>query len=127
MMEKQSPALFTLFGIKNCDTMKKARRFLDNQQINYHYHDYRVNGLSDETVQCFIDTLGWTPLINMRGTTWRKLAAEEKAQIDNPQAAKTLMLAQPAVIKRPLLVAADGSMLLGFNENDYQQFIQEKS
>ncbi len=126
-MEKQSPALFTLFGIKNCDTMKKARRFLDNQQINYHYHDYRVNGLSDETVQCFIDTLGWTPLINMRGTTWRKLAAEEKAQIDNPQAAKTLMLAQPAVIKRPLLVAADGSMLLGFNENDYQQFIQEKS
>lgn len=127
MMEKQSPALFTLFGIKNCDTMKKARRFLDNQQINYHYHDYRVNGLSDETVQCLIDTLGWTPLINMRGTTWRKLAAEEKAQIDNPQAAKTLMLAQPAVIKRPLLVAADGSMLLGFNENDYQQFIQEKS
>ncbi|YCH29582.1 ArsC family reductase [Erwinia sp. D4-22] len=127
MMEKQSPALFTLFGIKNCDTMKKARRFLDNQQINYHYHDYRVNGLSDETVQRFIDTLGWTPLINMRGTTWRKLAAEEKAQIDNPQAAKTLMLAQPAVIKRPLLVAADGSMLLGFNENDYQQFIQEKS
>lgn len=126
-MEKQSPALFTLFGIKNCDTMKKARRFLDNQQINYHYHDYRVNGLSDETVQRFIDTLGWTPLINMRGTTWRKLAAEEKAQIDNPQAAKTLMLAQPAVIKRPLLVAADGSMLLGFNENDYQQFIQEKS
>lgn len=126
-MEKQSPALFTLFGIKNCDTMKKARRFLDNQQINYHYHDYRVNGLSDETVQCFIDTLGWTPLINMRGTTWRKLAAEEKAQIDNPQAAKTLMLAQPAAIKRPLLVAADGSMLLGFNENDYQQFIQEKS
>lgn len=126
-MEKQSPALFTLFGIKNCDTMKKARRFLDNQQINYHYHDYRANGLSDETVQCFIDTLGWTPLINMRGTTWRKLAAEEKAQIDNPQAAKTLMLAQPAVIKRPLLVAADGSMLLGFNENDYQQFIQEKS
>lgn len=126
-MEKQSPALFTLFGIKNCDTMKKARRFLDNQQINYHYHDYRVNGLSDETVQRFIDTLGWMPLINMRGTTWRKLAAEEKAQIDNPQAAKTLMLAQPAVIKRPLLVAADGSMLLGFNENDYQQFIQEKS
>lgn len=126
-MEKQTPALFTLFGIKNCDTVKKARRFLDNQQTNYHYHDYRVNGLSDETLQRFIDTLGWTPLVNMRGTTWRKLAAEEKAQIDNPQAAKTLMLAQPAVIKRPLLVAADGSMLLGFNENDYQQFIQEKS
>ena len=127
MMEKQPPALFTLFGIKNCDTIKKARRFLDNQPIAYHYHDYRMNGLSDEMLQGFIDRLGWTALVNTRGTTWRQLTAEEKAQIDNPQAAKALMLAQPAVIKRPLLAAADGSMLLGFNETDYQQFIQEKS
>ncbi|MDU4093773.1 MAG: ArsC family reductase [Pantoea sp.] len=127
MMEKQPPALFTLFGIKNCDTIKKARRFLDAQHVNYHFHDYRVNGLSDEMLQRFIDTLGWTALLNTRGTTWRKLTDEEKAQIDNPQAAKTLMLAQPALIKRPLLAAADGSMLLGFNETDYPQFIQEKS
>ncbi|GLR10515.1 ArsC family reductase [Mixta theicola] len=127
MMENQSPALFTLFGIKNCDTIKKARRFLDSQQVNYQYHDYRANGLSDETLQRFIDTLGWTALLNTRGTTWRKLTEEEKARIDNPQAAKALMLAQPAIIKRPLLAAADGSMLLGFNETDYQQFIQEKS
>lgn len=127
MMEKQSPALFTLFGIKNCDTIKKARRFLDAQHVNYNFHDYRVNGLSDEMLQRFIDTLGWKALLNTRGTTWRKLTDEEKAQIDNPQTAKALMLAQPALIKRPLLAAADGSMLLGFNETDYPQFIQEKS
>jgi len=127
MTEKPSPALFTLYGIKNCDTIKKARRFLDARQTNYQYHDYRLNGLSDETLQRFIDTLGWQALLNTRGTTWRKLAEEEKAKIDNAQAAKALMLAQPAIIKRPLLAAADGSMLPGFTETDYQQFIQEKS
>jgi Spx/MgsR family transcriptional regulator len=127
MTEKPSPALFTLYGIKNCDTIKKARRFLDSQPIDYQYHDYRLNGLNDDMLQGFIDTLGWQALLNTRGTTWRKLAEEEKAAVDNAQAAKALMLAQPAIIKRPLLAAADGSMLLGFNETDYQQFIQEKS
>ena len=126
-MEKQLSAPFTLFGIKNCDTVKKARRFLDAQAVNYQFHDYRVNGLSEALLQRFIDTLGWQALLNTRGTTWRKLTAEEKAAVDNAQAAKALMLAQPALIKRPLLVAADGSMLLGFNETDYPPFIQEKS
>ena len=127
MTEKQPTPLFTLFGIKNCDTLKKARRFLDSQAINYHYHDYRTDGLSSETLQCFIDTLGWQALLNTRGTTWRKLSEEEKAAVNSAEAAKALMLAQPAMIKRPLLAAADGSMLLGFNETDYPQFIQEKS
>lgn len=119
--------MFTIYGIKNCDTIKKARRFLDGQAVNYQFHDYRADGLSSDKLQCFIDMLGWQALLNTRGTTWRKLTAEEKAAIDNAEAAKTLMLAQPALIKRPLLAAADGSMLLGFNETDYQQFIQEKS
>lgn len=119
--------MFTIYGIKNCDTIKKARRFLDSQAVEYQFHDYRANGLSSDSLQCFIDTLGWRALLNTRGTTWRKLTEEEKATIDNAEAAKALMLAQPALIKRPLLAAADGSMLLGFNETDYQQFIQEKS
>ncbi|QHM72002.1 ArsC family reductase [Mixta intestinalis] len=126
-MENSIPDAFILYGIKNCDTIKKARRFLEAQAIPCRFHDYRTDGLTADCLQTFIDTLGWQALLNTRGTTWRKLTEEEKAAIDGPTAAKTLMLAQPALIKRPLLVAADGSMLLGFNESDYQQFLQEKS
>lgn len=127
MTQHPSSAPFTLYGIKNCDTIKKARRYLAAQQVAHHYHDYRADGLTAERLQGFIDSLGWQALLNTRGTTWRKLSEEEKAAVDNAQAAAALMLAQPALIKRPLLAAADGSMLLGFNETDYQQFIQEKS
>ncbi|MFD1801828.1 ArsC family reductase [Mixta tenebrionis] len=126
-MENPAPDAFILYGIKNCDTIKKARRFLDAQSAPYRFHDYRADGLTAERLQTFIATLGWQALLNTRGTTWRKLTAEEKAAIDGPAAAQALMLAQPALIKRPLLAAADGSMLLGFNESDYQQFLQEKS
>ncbi|ORM61157.1 ArsC family reductase [Mixta calida] len=124
---KSATCSFTLYGIKNCDTIKKARRYLDAQNVEHLYHDYRADGLTAERLQHFIATLGWQALLNTRGTTWRKLSEEEKAAIDNADAAAALMLAQPALIKRPLLAAADGSMLLGFNETDYQQFIQEKS
>ncbi|QKJ88171.1 ArsC family reductase [Paramixta manurensis] len=117
----------TLFGIKNCDTIKKARRYLESQGIEYRFHDYRADGLDDTLLQRFIDQLGYETLLNTRGTTWRKLPEAERLAVDNVDAAKKVMLAQPAIIKRPLLLAADGSMLPGFSETTYQQFIQEKS
>ncbi|NIF20952.1 ArsC family reductase [Candidatus Pantoea multigeneris] len=120
-------AAFTLYGIKNCDTIKKARRFLEQQNVAYQFHDYRVDGLDEALMQKFIAELGYEALLNTRGTTWRKLPEVEREAINNADSAAALMLAQPAIIKRPLLCAADGSMLLGFNEDNYQTFIQEKS
>lgn len=95
--------------------------------MNYQFHDYRADGLEADLLQRFIDVLGWEALLNTRGTTWRKLEESERKAVDNPAAALTLMLSQPAMIKRPLLCAADGSMLLGFSEATYSPFIQEKS
>ncbi len=118
-------AQWVMYGIKNCDKIKKARRFLEAAGINVEFHDYRVSGLSDALLTQFIDQLSFQTLLNTRGTTWRKLPeAEREAVVDN---AKALMLANPAIIKRPVLRAPDGMLLLGFNEAAYQAFIQEKS
>lgn len=118
-------SLYTLYGIKNCDTLKKARRFLDAQGVNYQFHDYRADGLDADLLHSFIAELGWEALLNTRGTTWRKLDEARRASIKDAQSAAALMLEMPAIIKRPLLCAPGKPMLLGFNETHYQQFINE--
>lgn len=118
---------FTLYGIKNCDTIKKARNCLTASGIDYRFHDYRVDGIDDALLQSFINQLGYEVLLNTRGTTWRKLPEAERDAITDAASAKTLMLAQPAIIKRPVLSAPDGDLLVGFNESLYHAFIQEKS
>ncbi|MDX7992408.1 ArsC family reductase [Xenorhabdus littoralis] len=132
MSDTSSHTSFILYGIKNCDTIKKARRWLEDQEIPYQFHDYRVDGLSSELLQSFIEQAGWESLLNTRGTTWRQLSDEQKAAINNPEAAKVLMLEQPSIIKRPLLVSttkgtkatvsAVEKYLLGFKAEQYQQF-----
>ncbi|MGY6028402.1 ArsC family reductase [Phytobacter sp. AG2a] len=114
-----------LYGIKNCDTIKKARRWLDDHQVEYRFHDYRVDGLDAELLHTFIDALGWEALLNTRGTTWRKLDESVRSGINNAQSAASLMLEMPAIIKRPLLCAPGKPMLLGFNESSYEKFINE--
>ncbi|KAA8999963.1 ArsC family reductase [Affinibrenneria salicis] len=116
---------FTLYGIKNCDTIKKARRWLEEQHIEYRFHDYRADGLDEARLQGFIDLVGWQTLLNTRGTTWRRLSEAQRNAVDNADAAKALMLQQPAVIKRPLLVSASGQALCGFSPDGYQTFIAE--
>ncbi|MFB4360958.1 Spx/MgsR family transcriptional regulator [Pantoea sp. PNA 14-12] len=118
---------WVMFGIKNCDTIKKARRFLEAAGVDYRFHDYRADGLTDEQLQQFIDVLGYQDLLNTRGTTWRKLPESERDSITDAASAKALMLAQPAIIKRPVLRTADGTLLLGFSETLYQNLLQEKS
>ncbi len=125
MLDKSSQPAFTLYGIKNCDTIKKARRWLEEQEITYLFHDYRVDGLNAALLQSFIDKLGWESLINTRGTTWRKLTDQQRATINNADAAKALMLEQPAIIKRPLLISVKGDCLLGYKVDEYQQFFAE--
>ncbi|KAB7895766.1 ArsC family reductase [Rouxiella sp. S1S-2] len=115
----------TIFGIKNCDTVKKARRWLEENGIEARFHDYRVDGLDGALLQKLIDKQGWEALLNTRGTTWRKLAESLRAACDNAEAAKAIMLEHPAVIKRPFLLAASGQSLLGFKPESYAQFVAE--
>ncbi|AIU73713.1 ArsC family reductase [Hafnia alvei] len=114
-----------LYGIKNCDTIKKAKKWLEEQQIAYQFHDYRADGLDAELLRSFIEQLGWESLLNTRGTTWRKLNESVRQSINNADSAAELMLAQPAIIKRPLL-AHNHRMLLGFNPDQYTQFLAEE-
>lgn len=114
--------MLTMYGIKNCDTIKKARRWLEAHQIEYRFHDYRADGLERAQLDTFIAELGWQALLNTRGTTWRKLDESLRNSIDNADAAAALMLEMPAIIKRPLLCAPGRHMLLGFSEASYQQF-----
>jgi len=120
-------AQWVMYGIKNCDTIKKARRYLEAADINVEFHDYRASGLSDALLSQLIDRSGYQTLLNTRGTTWRKLTEVERDAVIDAESAKALMLAHPAVIKRPVLRAPDGAQLVGFSEAAYQAFIQEKS
>ncbi|ACT07797.1 MULTISPECIES: ArsC family reductase [Dickeya] len=117
----------TLYGIKNCDTIKKARRWLEDHHIDYRFHDYRVDGLTAERLQSFIDNIGWQPLLNTRGTTWRKLEDAYRNTINSEAAAKAVMLEHPALIKRPLLVSDDGKTLLAFSDDSYRHFFTENT
>lgn len=117
--------MVTLYGIKNCDTIKKARRWLEANNIDYRFHDYRVDGLDSELLNGFINELGWEALLNTRGTTPRKLDETTRNKITDAASAATLMTEMPAIIKRPLLCAHGKPMLLGFSESSYQQFFHE--
>lgn len=117
--------MIVMYGIKNCDTIKKARRWLESRGVDYQFHDYRADGLPPELLQTFIDALGYEALLNTRGTTWRKLdEATRQAIVDAPSAA-ALMREMPAIIKRPLLCVPGKPMLLGFSESHYQQLFNE--
>lgn len=115
----------TLYGIKNCDTIKKARQWLNQQNIDYQFVDYRTDGLSLAMLQEFAEACGWQPLLNTRGTTFRQLPDSDKADLTEKKALE-LMLAQPAMIKRPLLVH-NGRYVIGFKPAEYQQFFESET
>ena len=106
-----------LYGIPNCDTVKKARRWLDDAGVAYRFHDFRKDGLDPEKLQGWIDALGWEKLLNKSGTTFRKLPDADKAGLDAAKA-KALMLEQPAMIRRPV-VEAPGGVSVGFSADDW--------
>ena len=94
--------MITVYGIKNCDTIKKARKWLEDRGIEYRFHDVREEGLSRETVTQWLDELGWETLVNKRSTTWKSLAPEARENMDN-DSALDIILEQPTLFKRPLL------------------------
>ena len=108
----------TLYGIKNCDTVKKARKWLDNQGVNYQFHDFRADGISSQQVTQWLNTLGWETLINKRSTTWKQLDEATRANMSEALAAQTI-LEHPTLIKRPLLENG-AHITVGFKESQYQ-------
>ena len=107
----------TLYGIKNCDTVKKAKTWLENQGINYQFHDFRKDGLSADLLEKWEAILGWDVLLNRRGTSWRKLDESQREGMDRSKAL-ALMLAQPSLIKRPVLETREKT-LIGFCPEEY--------
>jgi arsenate reductase (glutaredoxin) len=107
----------TIYGIKNCDTMKKARGWLDSHGVSYEFHDYKTAGAPKEKLKAWCDELGWETLLNRAGTTFRKLPEADKAGL-NERKALALMLEQPSMIKRPVLEAGN-KLLVGFKPEIY--------
>ena len=112
----------TIYGIKNCDTMKKARTWLEDHGIDYAFHDYKKEGLDDETIDRFLKDIPWEKLLNRAGTTFRKLPEGERQNVDAVKA-RALMLAQPSMVKRPVL-DKDGKLTVGFKPEQYEDFFK---
>ncbi len=108
----------TIHGIKNCDTMKKARAWLDERGVDYSFHDYKTAGIERARLEGWCKKLGWETLLNRNGTTFRKLPDKDKAGLDAKKAV-ALMLAQPSMIKRPVLELGGGKLLVGFTPELY--------
>lgn len=106
-----------LYGIRNCDTMKKAWTWLDAHGVAYDFHDYKKEGVARETLEDWVDRLGWETLLNRAGTTFRKLPEADRAELDAEKAI-ALMLAQPSMIKRPVLEAGE-QIQVGFRPDAY--------
>ena len=108
-----------LYGIKNCDTMKKARAWLDAKGVPYAFHDYKAEGIDRPRLEAWARAVGWETLLNWAGTTFRKLPEADKADLDERKAL-ALMLDQPSMIKRPVL-DLDGRLLVGFKPDYYAE------
>jgi arsenate reductase (glutaredoxin) len=109
----------TIYGIKNCDTMTKARAWLDKHGVAYAFHDYKVAGIDQEHLEKWSKKVGWETLLNRAGMTFRKLPDKDKAKIDEKKAI-ALMLKQPSMIKRPVLDLGGGKLVVGFKPETYE-------
>jgi arsenate reductase len=109
----------TIYGIKNCDTMKKARAWLDKAGVDYAFHDYKTAGIEKDRLEKWTKRAGWETLLNKAGTTFKKLPDKDKEGLSEAKAVK-LMLAQPSMIKRPVLELGGGKLLVGFKPEQYQ-------
>lgn len=111
--------MIKLYGISNCDTVKKARAYLSQSGVQHDFHDFKKQGVPLAQLQHWIAAVGWERLVNRQGTTWRKLGAAAQAAVVDAASAQALMLSQPSVIKRPVVETAAGDVLVGFDEGRY--------
>lgn len=111
--------MITLYGIPNCDTMKKARKWLAEQGVDYQFHDFKKQGLTRKQLETWEKAVGWETLLNRRGMMWRKVPKEIQVSVDKAKALDLLM-ETPSMIKRPVL-DLDGNIHVGFKAEDYEQ------
>jgi len=116
----------TIYGIKNCDTMKKARAWLDKHGVAYSFHDYKTAGIDRGRLQQWSKKTGWEALLNRNGTTFRSLPENDKEGLDAKKV-EALMLAQPSMIKRPVVELGGGKILVGFSPELYKQWLGAKA
>jgi arsenate reductase len=113
--------MIRIYGIPNCDTMKKARKWLDKNELEYEFHDYKKLGVPEKKLKNWVKKAGWDTILNKRGTTWRKLDDDTKNNIDETSSID-VMLNNPSAIKRPVL--ENGTILLvGFKEEEYKTLL----
>jgi Spx/MgsR family transcriptional regulator len=110
----------TIYGIKNCETMKKARAWLEQHGVDYQFHDYKSAGMEKDRLEGWANKAGWEALLNKAGTTFKKLPDQDKAGLSQAKAIR-LMLAQPSMIKRPVLELPRGKLLVGFKAEEYEK------
>jgi arsenate reductase len=118
-LDHEAAMATTIYGIKNCDTMKKARAWLEAHDVAYDFHDYKSAGLAPAKLGGWVKKAGWETLLNKMGTTFRKLPDSDKQGLTEAKAVK-LMLSQPAMIRRPVLELPGGTLLVGFKPEQYE-------
>jgi arsenate reductase len=117
--------MVTIYGIRNCSTMKKAFAWLDEQGTEYAFHDYAKSGVDKERLRLWVKNLGWKTLLNTRGTTWRRLTPEQQADMTQAKAL-SLMREYPSLIKRPVLETGQ-QLLVGFDPQIYASFVPRRA
>lgn len=124
-MDQPASERLTVYGIKNCDKVKKAHKYLLNHGFSFHFHDFRSDGVALPWLKQLINVLGLNAVINTRSTTWRNLPLTEQDAINHPDSALQLLQQHPTLIKRPILQLGQ-KFLIGFSEINYYNFLQEK-
>ena len=110
----------TVFGIPNCDTVKRARAWLDAQGVAHAFHDFKKAGVPPDRLDAWLAGIGWERLVNRSGTTWRKLDEATRAKVTDARSASALMRDQPSVIRRPVVDWGDGTSTVGFDADDWR-------
>ena len=113
----------TLYGIPNCDTVKKARAWLAEHHVEHQFHDFKKQGVPQPDIDRWLAAVGWEKLLNRKGTMWRKLDPAQQAAVTDAPSARALMLEVPSVIKRPVMAWADGGYTVGFDDTAWAQRI----
>lgn len=116
----------TLYGITNCDTVRKARAWLDGRSVAYTFHDFRKAGVPQDRLAGWSRAVGWEKLVNRQGTTWRKLDPARQQGVSDEASARALMLAQPSVIKRPVVEWPGGATTVGFDPQAWETLVARR-
>lgn len=114
-----------VYGIKSCDSVKKATTWLKEKNIKFEFHDYKAEGISEAKLKNWSKQVGWERLVNRKGTTWRALNEEAQLKVTNEKAAVALMKEKTSIIKRPLIEKNDQVMAVGFNEEEYKKVFKK--